>query len=185
MAFPVTLAVLAALGLALNLSAPRRIARQIPTWEQDQLDRGLLSTLDTRHRSAWAIAAFSTAAAVSEVVLDRWPAVAWACAAVLSALSALAHRHTDPRVRQVLLEAGARRPARRAAGIEQRRQVGRFLDAGAVVATCGACLSLGVRHQDAGPVAHVLPGVGLMAFVVGLGLLTAAVVLPGLHREER
>lgn len=185
MAFPVTMAVLAALGLVLNLSAPRRIARQVSSWDQDQLDRGLLSMLDTRHRSAWAIAAFSATAAVSETVLGRWSAIAWACVAVLNVLSVLAHRRTGPRMRHVLLEAGARSPARRAAEVERRRQTGRLLDAGAVAATSGACLVLAVRHQDAGPVAHVLPGVGIVVFLVGLGLLTAAVVLPGLHREDR
>jgi hypothetical protein len=104
---------------------------------------------------------------------------------VLTVLSVLAQHRTGPRVRHVLLEAGARKSVGRAAEVEQRRQVGQLLDAGAVVATTGACLVLPVRHQDAGPVAHVLPGVGLMAFVVGLGLLTAALVLPGVHREDR
>jgi hypothetical protein len=52
MVLPVTMAVLAALGLVLNLSAPRRTARQVSSWDQDQLDRGLLSTIDTRHRAA-------------------------------------------------------------------------------------------------------------------------------------
>jgi hypothetical protein len=184
MALPVVVALMSALGLWLRLTSPRRIARTLPRLDQADLDRMLPPAVE-RRRSSWGVAAFSAAAAVSDAVLGRWTSAPWVLAALLAVAGAVASRRTGPAVRRLLLDAGAREPRRSSAERAQHRRKDVLLDAGAIVMTLGVCLLLTRRHSGLADLGPALAGVGTVTLMVGIGLLAAAIVQPGLHRDKR